>query len=122
MPRVLPKQARFRADQIAKSWQSFSYDDETGGHTIKSGVRLRGDHPAVQRCPWCFIADDQPDDARPSLYPDIPVETPMFDKPTKVRLKVRVLRSSMTYEPGTQAEFPPDVAEWLVTENFAEVA
>jgi hypothetical protein len=121
MPRVRPTRSRFEDSDLVRSWQAFSFDDDLGAHTIRRGVRLHASHPAVKHRPDCFVLASEADDAEPSPYPDVPVETPMFEKPTQVRLKTRVLRSSMTFEPGTVAEFPADVAEWLVTENFAEI-
>jgi hypothetical protein len=118
----LSKKPRFKPDDVVRSWQSFTYDDELGGHVIKHGVRLRASHGAVQRCPDCFVLDAATDDAEPSPHRDTAVHKPMFDGPTKVRMKARILHGAATYEPGTTAVFPPATAEWIVSENFGEVA
>jgi len=122
VPRVMPKQPRFRADEIVKSWQSFSYDDQQGGHTIRTGVRLRGDHPAVLRCPWCFVREDQPDDRTPSLYQDLVEPQPRFRKPTRVRVKCRVLHGVAVYEKGHEFTAPAATASWLLDEGLADEA
>jgi hypothetical protein len=122
MPRVLPKKPRFADDDVVRSWQSVSYDDELGGHTIKYGVRLRASHPTVRRRPDCFLLETEPDDQEPTPYAEVPVEAAMFDRPTKLRLKARILHGAVTYEPGATAVFPPRTAEWIVSENFGEVA
>jgi hypothetical protein len=89
MPRVTPRAPRFEPDEIVKSWQSFTYDDDEGAHTIRTGVRLRGDHPAVRRCPWCFTKDAAPDDQTPSLFPDLVEPAPRFTQATRVRVRYR---------------------------------
>lgn len=68
--------------------------------------------------------DVTPDNEEPSPYSMVNYEEPppMFSKPTRLRLKHRTLAGGCTYEPGTEAEFNPATAEWLVSDGHAEVA
>ena len=92
MPRVLPRQPRFKDADLCRAWQAFTYDDETGGHTVRRGARLLGSHDAVRRYPWNFVLDSQPDDAEPSPHALVAdTESPPYTKPTKLRVKCRVL-------------------------------
>jgi hypothetical protein len=122
MPRVHLRQPRFKPDEIVRSWQSFTYDDEQGAHTYRSGVRLRGGRPAILRVPWAFVRDDQPDDDVPSLVPDLPEERPVFRGRTRVRLKAAVLHGSGRFEPGQVVEFPAGTASWVVDEGHGTEA
>lgn len=58
-------------------------------------------------------------DERGSLPP--PPE-PMFSAPVKLRAKHRVLVGPHVYEPGQTFECDARNAEWLVADNYAEVA
>jgi hypothetical protein len=121
MPRVTPRHARFKADEIVRSWQGFAYDGPDGiGHTIRRGFRLRGDHEAVRLHPWNFVLADAPTTEEPPEYPTLVEAGPLFSEPTRLRARTRVLLGAAIYEPGSVFEAPARAASWLVSENHAE--
>jgi hypothetical protein len=125
MPRLVPSKPKFMETDVVRAWQAFTCDlDDGTALTIPRATRLRGDHVAVLRCPWCFLLDSEPDDVEPSVYTvsSEPQPTPRFTKPTKVRAKVRVLMGASAFEPGGEFTAPPATAEWLLNENYAEEA
>jgi hypothetical protein len=120
VPRVQPTRSRFRDDEIVRAWQAFGIDLGNVPFTIRRGTRLRADHEVVQAAPWNFVRSDATDDEIPSEYPTLPEqEAPRFTKPTRVRVRCRVLHGSAAYEKGHIFEAPPTVAEWLVGEGYA---
>jgi hypothetical protein len=122
MPRVLPKR-RFGADELVRAWQSFSVDLPDGtALTIPRRTVLLGSHVAVVAAPQNFVSTQTPDDQEPRVFAGFADEgKPMFEKPTRLRLRHRVLFGGKTYEAGQEAEFPPRTAEWLVSDGHAEV-
>jgi hypothetical protein len=73
VPRVVPKEPKFKPDETVVAWQSFAWDSPSGRpFTIVSGTRLRGDHEVVLGCPWYFHRADAPDDEVPNLWDHVP--------------------------------------------------
>jgi hypothetical protein len=123
MPRVLPRQPRFAATDVVRAWEGVACDTADGvSHVVPRGTRLRGDHVVVRQCPWAFVIDAASDDEEPTLFPEIREPELRFTKPTRVRCRCRVLHGVAVYEKGSEFVVPPEVAEWLVSENLAEPA
>jgi hypothetical protein len=73
VPRVVPKEPRFKPDEVVVAWQSFAWDSPSGQpFTIVKGTRLRGDHEVVVGCPWYFARADSPSDEVPNLWDHVP--------------------------------------------------
>lgn len=51
-------------NKIYIAWQSFTAEGVS--EVVQAGMRLRGGHPAVQRCPEYFVADGTPRSEWPS--------------------------------------------------------
>ena len=56
MPRVIPKRARWRDDQIVVAWASLAAEQ----YVIRKGERLRGSDPRVVAHPDVFVEDGTP--------------------------------------------------------------
>lgn len=59
-------QKRFKDDEVVVAWTSFS--TEGVPKTIVKGDPLRGNHPAVLKCPEYFVRQGTPPDEWPSEY------------------------------------------------------
>jgi hypothetical protein len=131
MPRVLPKKARFRPDQLVKAWQSFAVQTADGlDVTVPRLTRLRGDHPAVTAAPWNFVEAEVSDDEMPSELGarPLPEEPKMFEGPTRIRFvpchtaSSLVLIGARQYGVGEEVVVPAGTAQYLVEEGYAEEA
>jgi hypothetical protein len=125
VPRVIPRQPRFRPDQLVRAWQSFAYDEAQGvPRTVAKGTCMRGDADAVLRAPWCFVAAETPTSEEPSPLAYPPGAPPMFAGPTKLRVSERVssvLYGPHSFMPGQEFTADARAAERLVEEGPAEV-
>jgi hypothetical protein len=102
---------------------AFSFDDEHGTpRTVKRGAVLRGHDEAVLRSPWCFVPAETPFGDEPKMRPASAEPEPRFTEPVRVRAKCPVLFGAALYERGHEFVVPPNTAEWLISENYAEEA
>ena len=88
MPRAAKREPELDPNAIYVCWCAFATDAMPGSPVIKSGSRLRGDHPAVQACPQYFVSDGADEAERmakhdevygttaPELVPDFPPPLP----------------------------------------------
>src|SRR5687767_15256129 len=57
MPRAAKTDPQLDPNAIYVCWAAFCTDALPGSPVIKTGSRLRGDHPAVKACPFYFVSD-----------------------------------------------------------------
>jgi hypothetical protein len=75
------QKSQWKADDVVVCWNSFS--DTQIPFTAKTGLRLKGDHSAVQKHPECFVREFEP-------LPDPSNAAPPTAEPIgKVKLRVK---------------------------------
>lgn len=84
MPRAAKREPELDPSAIYVCWCAFATNAMPGSPVIKTGARLRGDHPAVLDCPQYFVSDGADESERmaaqdevygvtaPELVPDFP--------------------------------------------------